>query len=110
VSPIKNPLLHRFWIESEPDVFDNRLPLLTIYSDGVPHKVPRAVGVTAFTLDDALFLVDDELFSQLPRPPLRRILEDFEATRLPDLALHAGLPTWAPELNIRRATTVWRGI
>jgi hypothetical protein len=110
VSPIKNPLLHRFWIESEPDVFDNRLPLLTIYSDGVPHKVPRAVGVTAFTLDDALFLVDDELFSQLPRPPLRRILEDFEATRLPDLALQAGLPTWAPELNIRRATTVWRGI
>ena len=78
----------------EPTASDNRLPFLTIYSDGVPYRVSRALGVTAFTLDDALFLVD-EFSSGAPRPPLRQIVEDFEVAHLADLALKAGLPTWA---------------
>jgi len=37
---------------------------------------PRAVGVTAFTVDDALSILDEELFSGGPRPPVACVVED----------------------------------
>src|SRR2546421_459701 len=68
MAPMKNPLLHAYWIEFEPSP-DGGQTFMAAYTADVAHLERRAVGVTAFTVDDALSILDEELFSGGPRPP-----------------------------------------
>jgi hypothetical protein len=106
---IKNPLPHAYWLVFEPSP-DGGLTFMSVYRAGAAHHVPRAVGVTAFTVDDALSILDEELFAEGPRPALQRVVEDVEVDQLHELAREAGLPSWFPEGDAQRATTLFRGI
>ncbi|NVJ17593.1 hypothetical protein [Myxococcus sp. AM010] len=75
MTPVKNPLLHRYWLE-----FDRRV-------DNWPPSsrwmmLLGGCGVTAFTVEDALRLVRESLFKDEPLPPLARIIEDVDITTL----------------------------
>ncbi len=107
--PISNPLLHAYWIVFEPSSDGDRT-FMTVSRAGTAHHVPRAVGVTAFPLEDALSILDEELFTEGPRPPLQRVVEDVELDQLQELAREAGLPSWLPEGDARLATTLFRGL
>jgi hypothetical protein len=65
--------------------------------------------VTAFTLDDALSILDQELFAESPRPPLRRVGEEVESGQLHELAREAGLPSWLPEGDAQRLQRCFAG-
>jgi hypothetical protein len=71
--PIKNPLLHRYWLE-----FDR--------AGGTEPLARRGLllgcGVTAFTADDATQLVREFIFENEPIPPVARIIEDVDITTL----------------------------
>ena len=107
--PIKNPLLHAYWIVFEPAP-DGGQTFISVTRAGADHHFPRAIGVTAFTLDDALSILDEELFIDGSRPPLQRVVENVELDQLQELAREAGQPSWLPEGDARFATTLFRGI
>ena len=109
MSPLKNQLLHAYWIVFEPAV-DGGRTFMNVPIAGAERHVPRAVGVTAFTLDDALLILDQDLFVERPRPPLEQVVEDVELQQLPDLARQAGLPDWYVEADVKLATTIFRGV
>jgi len=75
MAQMENPLLHAYWIEFEPSP-DGGQTFMAVYTADVAHLEPRAVGVTAFTVDDALSILDEEFFSGGPRPPVACVVED----------------------------------
>jgi hypothetical protein len=64
---------------------------MAVYTADVAHLDPRAVGVSAFTVDDALSILDEELFSGGPRPPVACVVED--------VALGVGEGDWGVDLQ-----------
>jgi hypothetical protein len=87
---MKNPHLHRYWIE-----FD------TTPDDTVP-PMRRQCGVTAYTIDDALMIVQAQLFAPDAIPPVLRISEDFDVSTLnanhilPNIGLTTHRGIWFP--------------
>ncbi len=55
---------------------DGGQTFMAVYTADVAHLEPRAVGVTAFTVNDAPSILDQELFSGGPRPPVACVVED----------------------------------
>jgi hypothetical protein len=94
--PLKNPLLRRYWIE-----FDvappNQPPAGAIQHDGdYPWWMERC-GVTAYSLDDALELVRQQLWKcEATLPPIRKVIEDVDVSTLEDryVLTHMGPPIW----------------
>jgi hypothetical protein len=77
---MKNPHLHRYWIE-----FD----LTDVPSKGeytCHHALIYGCGVTAYTADDALMILDQQLCvphrHPLPLPPVLSIQEDVDVSTL----------------------------
>lgn len=93
---VKNPLLRRYWIEFEPPPHEE-LPPGVIRLAPWP---PAGCGVTAYTLEDALSLMNEYLGCVGPIPPIRAVIEDVDLSTI-DLLRH-----------VRRAVIVpiWRGI
>lgn len=71
--PVKNQLLHRYWLE-----FDR--------GNGTEPLARRCLllgcGVTAFTADDAIGLVREFIFGDEPMLSVARIIEDVDITTL----------------------------
>ena len=111
VSPIKNPLLHRYWIEFEPVSEDpTAAAWLTVNHRGVSLTGPRVFGVTAYTLDDALLVLTNEFFSETDMPAIRRVVQDVDDSELGSLARSAGFPEWLPVTDFDPVSWFWRGI
>lgn len=64
--PVKNPHLHRYWLRFAP----------------APFRLQAGCGVTAFSLDDALGLVQDKLLNGKPLPKLIEHVEDIDISTL----------------------------
>jgi hypothetical protein len=66
MSPIKNPLLHRYWIEFEV----------------APGRAfpPAACGATAHSVDDALELIRERVSNPEPLPAVSRVVEDMDVS------------------------------
>ncbi|QQR45582.1 MULTISPECIES: hypothetical protein [Myxococcus] len=82
MTPVKNPLLHRYWLE-----FDR--------GDGTEPLACGALflgcGVTAFTADDAKRLVRESIFGDEPMPSMARIIEDVDITTLDDASVRPNM-------------------
>lgn len=89
-----NKYLHRYWIEFDPKT-NNRLAL--------------GCGVTAYNLDDALQLIEEQLyplyFKDETVPPIKSIIEDVDVSTLDHNHVHLnmGIPVnrgiWFPRMN-----------
>ena len=64
-------MLRRFWIE-----FECEEPL------ALPGGVALGCGVTAESFEKALSMVDERVFHQVARPPIRRVIEDVDVSTL----------------------------
>lgn len=73
MTPVKNPLLRRYWLEF--DLSQGPEP-------AAPGWLGWGCGVTAFTVDDALRLVRKHVFQGAPMVPVSRIIEDVDTTTL----------------------------
>ena len=66
---------------------------------------PRSAGVTAYNLDDANRLLDERLFKELRRPPIKSVIENIDVSTLDEghVLPNIGVPTirgvWYPNLN-----------
>lgn len=79
--------LIRYWIEFAPrEWFDA--------DDEESTALPRACGVTAASLDDALALVREIVFRDQPLPPVRRVMEHVDTGMLE--MFHVGPRVLAP--------------
>ena len=80
---MKNPLLHRFWIEFEP-------------GSGIAWPPRWACGVTAYSLDDAMQLLRLRVFRECDVPPVRKVVEDVDITTLDrgHVRPNMGVPIW----------------
>jgi len=93
---IRNPLLHFYWID-----FVSSLPS----GDGGYGWVRAVCGVTAFTLDDALYLISTQLCVGRPLPTVRTVIEDFNPATLDPghVRRHIGGPifrgVWYPNID-----------
>ena len=87
---IKNPLLHRYWIEFEPLQNGHQQGVWLI---GWPRM---AYGVTAYTYDDALWLLRKQVFRRESLPPIREVIEDIDISTLEagHIRPHIGMPIW----------------
>lgn len=77
VRPFRHPLLHRYWIllEKTPP----RVPRSgRWWIDGRVSWEPLGFGVTAFSLDDALWLMRKQLFEPYPVPDVVRVTRDID--------------------------------
>ena len=87
---LKNPLLHRYWIE-----FASAPPR---GAEGyiLPSRLARFCGVTAYTLDDALYLIREQLTLGRDLPPIREMIEDIEIATLDSghIRPNMGEPFW----------------
>ena len=72
---VRNPLLHFYWIEfvSSPHRGDEG------HTFGWLHKV---CGVTAYTLDDALYLIREQLCWGRSLPAIHAVIEDVNLSTL----------------------------
>ena len=92
----KNPLLIRYWIEFPRELTQRDTPWL-----------PATVGVTAYSLDDALDIIHQylceylrNLFAQHPLPPVVQVTENVDIATLLD----------KHRRPIRSGVSIWRGI
>ncbi|NOK37964.1 hypothetical protein D7W79_18145 [Corallococcus exercitus] len=78
------PLLHRYWIHFPDDAF--------VRSRGLNH----GCGVTAYSLEDARGLLQEQLFRDTPLPPFTRVIEDVDVTTLEanHIRPNIGVVTW----------------
>ena len=91
VASVKNPLLTRYWIEFEPPVDP----------PGYHGCWPQGkCGVTAYTLEDALWLVQEYLFMDTE---ILRVKEVTEDVGLSDLHIRR-------ELRAAAGAPIWRGV
>lgn len=88
---LKSPLLHRYWIELDRNSAQDEPRLGAL----LPW------GVTAYSLHDALSILRDHLLDGEPlRPPLRRVIEDVDLSKIDPFYLRHG-SVFPP---------IWRGI
>jgi hypothetical protein len=90
---LKNPLLHRYWIEFErPPREAKGITLWAMWP-------PRACGITAYSVEDMLLILE-EVSTKWRRtfPPIARITEDIDISTLP------GIETMAID------PPIWRGM
>lgn len=97
MSSIKNPLLHRDWVEFN-------------VAPGTAWP-PPACGVTAFSVDDALELIQERVYETKPLPPVTRVIEDVDVSQL-DRLWHPGIgvPLSFVKGDVSIATPIWRGV
>lgn len=66
-----NPKLIRYWFKFDiKTAFD--------YPPGIGH----GCGITAYSLDDALIIMDEKIFNSIKRPPLKVIKENIDISTL----------------------------
>lgn len=84
---IKNPLLKQYWVE------------LAASSHGFPenHPLLHSFGISAFTREDALYILARYLNAPT-LPPIRRVEEDVDMAAL-DRHVSTNVPFW-----------LWRGV
>ena len=96
---IRNPWLHFYWIE-----FVSALPRWS-ESDALSGWLHKVCGVTAFTLDDALFLVSKQVCSGRPLPPVQSVIEDVNLSTLdrghvlPNIGVPVFRGVWFPNID-----------
>ena len=61
----------RFWFEFEIDIAFN-----------LPPGIGIGCGITAFNFDDALRIMDENIFVEIKRPPFKKIIEDVDIRQL----------------------------
>ncbi len=90
MTSIRNPLLRRFWIEFEPPLYLGR------EGYALSGWLHHACGVTAYSLDDALYLIKEQLCWGRPLPPTRKIIEDVDVSTLDSnhVRPNMGVPIW----------------
>jgi len=90
MAPLKNSLLHRYWIEFASAPPRGR--------EGYMLSLPlaRFCGVTAYTLDDARYLIREQLCLGRDLPPIREIIEDVDIAKLDSghIQPNMGEPFW----------------
>lgn len=69
---LKNPLLHRYWIE-----FSGEEPALT-----ARYGLGLGCGVTAYSVEDALSVVRTCIFQEGPMPAAHQVTEDVDVRHL----------------------------
>ena len=89
--------LHRYWV-----TFDTgRGPLRY----GSWAGLSAGCGVTAWTREDALFLLQRDLFRQQPMPPVVSVIEDIDPSTLdaghilPNIGVVTWRGVWYPRLS-----------
>ena len=102
--PLKNPLLKRYWVEFDVPP-PRRPPPGVIWLDGPDAWATRQCGVTAFTLDDALWLVQELVFKGAPIPPIRSVIEDVDVSALdrhvrPNILAPIWRGVWFPPIGL----------
>ncbi len=87
---IKNPLLHRHWIE-----FATALPRRR-RGDILAWLLARCCGITTYTFDDALYLIREQLTLGRDLPPIRDVIEDIDIATLDSghIRPNMGDPLW----------------
>jgi hypothetical protein len=63
--------LKRYWFEFE---YENL--------ESAPPGARLGCGVTAFTYDDALHIMDKKLFIETRRPPIKKVIKDIDVRTL----------------------------
>jgi hypothetical protein len=92
-------LLRRYWIEFEVSPLSS-IDLLAVVSESLYAWWIRRCGVTAFSQEDALNLIRQQLWLfEMPLPPIRNIIEDVDVSTLDPWRV---LPQMGPP--------IWRGI
>lgn len=87
-------LLHRYWIEFPKDAVV------------IQRGLGMGCGVTAYSLDDARRLIQEQLFPGIPLPPFTRITEDVDVRTLeanhvlPNIGVVTWRGIWFPFLQI----------
>jgi hypothetical protein len=74
---MKNPYLHRYWIEFDLPYVPGGKSEFTCY-----HALLYGCGVTAYTVDDALMILEKQLRLQCPLPSVLLIIEDIDVSML----------------------------
>jgi hypothetical protein len=64
--------LTRYWFEFDIDVIE----------EGLPPGIAMGCGLTAFSYEDALFILQNNIFIGKQIPPLKRYIEDIEISTL----------------------------
>ena len=83
--------MHRYWITFDGSDMEKRL-----------LRVDRGIGVTAHSLNDALSILDEELWRGGPGVPISTIIEDVDVSTLdkdhviPNMALPLERGIWFP--------------
>jgi hypothetical protein len=101
---LRNPWLHFYWIEFGASLLGGHEEI------GWLHKV---CGVTAFTLDDALYLVSKQVCDGRSLPPVRTIIEDVNLATLDPghVRPHIGVPifrgVWFPRVDSQGYRKGW---
>ena len=87
---IKNPLRHRYWIEfvsAPPRGGEGYVPL---------GMLARCCGITAYTFNDALYLIREQLTLGRDLPPIHDVIEDIDIATLDSghIRPNMGEPLW----------------
>jgi len=64
-------MYRRFWFEFEIDSASN-----------FPPGIGFGCGITAFSYDDAIKILDEKIFATIRRPPFKRVIEDVDIRTL----------------------------
>ncbi|CAA9575973.1 MAG: hypothetical protein AVDCRST_MAG18-2549 [uncultured Thermomicrobiales bacterium] len=90
MASLKNPLLKRYWITFASPPPRGR--------DGFILSGPldRLCGVTAYTLDDALYLIREQLCLGRKLPPIQKVIEDVDVASVDSghIRPNMGEPFW----------------
>ncbi len=85
---LPDPYLTRYWLEFEPPSDPPG------YLEAWP---PGRCGVTAYTLEDALYLLREHVFLDTPVPKVRSVKEDVDLSQpgyWQQVRAHMGAPNW----------------
>ena len=64
-------MTRRFWFEFEIDGVSK-----------LPPGLIMGCGITAFSLNDAIAIMDEKIFFEVKRPPFKKIVEDVDIRNL----------------------------
>jgi hypothetical protein len=79
---IKSLPLHRYWIEFDPSFRDYPTSAL-------------GYGVTGYTFEDALNILQNRAFRDKPLPPIASVIEDVDVSTLDRKHMvYMGVPVW----------------
>ncbi len=91
MASLKNPLLTRYWIEFEPPVDPPGY-----------HRCwpPGKCGVTAYSLEDALWLLQEHVFLDTPVPKVQKVTENVDLSD----------PEFWRQFRAFVGARIWRGV